>query len=137
MEVQYAPAIKKREIALRLHFLFSWKHEHGFLKGVFLIFASSFCIFLNFLSFHFFSPIYSPCTVLHLRPTEWTTTLPLVLEAHVSGALPTPCAYRPNPAYLVEDTPPSSIFDTTIDSPPPRLLHDVRELVLVLALAVL
>ena len=40
--IQYAPAIKKGEIALRLHFLFSWKHEHDFLKGVFLILPAVF-----------------------------------------------------------------------------------------------
>ena len=66
--IQYAPAIKKLEIALRLYFLFSWKHEHDFLKGVFLIFASSFCFFLNFLSCSLF--------LSHIFPVYSTTSTP-------------------------------------------------------------
>ena len=48
--VQYRPASKKRKIGLRLCFLFSLENEHEFLKRAFLIFASNFCFFLNFLT---------------------------------------------------------------------------------------
>ena len=135
--LQYAPAIKKREIALRLHFLFSWKHEHDFLKRVFLIFASSFCFFPQLLKLFTFPLAYIPRVQYYIYaqvneprryPWSWKRTLAVrcLPPARIDPTLP-----------ISLRIPPTSTFDTTIDSPPPRLLHDLRELVLVLALAVL
>ena len=132
--VQYAPA-KKREIALRLDFLFSWEHEHDFLKGVFLIFASSF-VFPQFLKLFTFPLAYIPHVQYYIyaqlnepRRYPWSWRRMLAVRC-----LP-PARIGPTPPISLRIPPPST-FDTTIDSPP-RLLHDVRELVLALALAVL